>query len=75
VGGIGSLWGPVVGAVLLIPISQLMGATLGAGPLAGRGIDLVVYGVIIMLVAALRPNGLLSLPWRAWGRRLVGRKR
>ena len=75
VGGIGSLWCPVVGAVLLIPISQLMGATLGAGPLAGRGIDLVVYGVIIMLVAALRPNGLLSLPWRAWGRRLVGRRR
>jgi branched-chain amino acid transport system permease protein len=66
VGGIGRLWGPVLGAVILIPISQVMGATLGAGPLAGRGIDLIVYGIIIMLVAALRPNGLLSLPWGRW---------
>ncbi len=73
VGGIGRLWGPVLGAVILIPISQLMGATLGAGPLAGRGVDLIVYGAIIMLVAALRPNGLLSLPWGRWVRGLFAR--
>ena len=66
VGGIGRLWGPVLGAVILIPISQLMSTTLGTGPLAGRGIDLIVYGVIIILIAALRPTGLLSLPWRRW---------
>jgi branched-chain amino acid transport system permease protein len=63
VGGIGRLWGPVLGAALLIPISQVMSTTLGTGPLAGRGIDLIVYGVIIVLMAALRPTGLLSLPW------------
>jgi len=66
VGGIGRLWGPVLGAVILIPISQLMSTTLGTGPLAGRGIDLIVYGIIIILIAALRPTGLLSLPWRRW---------
>ena len=32
VGGLGRLWGPVLGAIILIPISQLMTATLGAGP-------------------------------------------
>ena len=63
VGGIGRLWGPVLGAALLIPISQIMSTTLGTGPLAGRGIDLIVYGVIIILIAALRPTGLLSLRW------------
>src|SRR5216110_963794 len=70
VGGIGRLWGPVLGAVILIPISQIMSTTLGTGPLAGRGIDLIVYGVIIVLIAALRPTGLLSLPWG----RLIGRR-
>ncbi|HKW95005.1 MAG TPA: branched-chain amino acid ABC transporter permease [Methylomirabilota bacterium] len=72
VGGLGRLWGPVLGAVILIPISQLMTATLGAGPLAGRGIDLIIYGAVIMLIAGWRPNGLLSLPWAAWAARLRG---
>jgi branched-chain amino acid transport system permease protein len=66
VGGIGHLWGPVLGAVILIPISQIMSTTLGTGPLAGRGVDLIVYGLIIVLIAAFRPTGLLSLPWGRW---------
>lgn len=66
VGGIGRLWGPVLGAVILIPISQIMSTTLGTGPLAGRGIDLIVYGIIILLIAGFRPTGLLSLPWARW---------
>jgi branched-chain amino acid transport system permease protein len=69
VGGIGRLWGPVLGAVILIPISQIMSTVLGTGPLAGRGIDLIVYGLIIIFIAALRPTGLLSLPWSRWFRR------
>jgi branched-chain amino acid transport system permease protein len=66
VGGIGRLWGPVLGAVILIPVSQIMSTTLGTGPLAGRGIDLIVYGLIIIVIAAFRPTGLLSLPWGRW---------
>jgi len=69
VGGIGRLWGPVLGAAILIPISQIMSTTLGTGPLAGRGIDLIVYGLIIVVIAAFRPTGLLSLPWARWFRR------
>ena len=66
VGGIGHLWGAVLGSLILIPISQIMSTTLGTGPLAGRGIDLIVYGLIIMVIAAVRPQGLLSLPWARW---------
>ena len=69
VGGIGRLWGPVLGAAILIPISQIMSTMLGTGPLAGRGIDLIVYGLIIVVIAAFRPTGLLSLPWARWLRR------
>jgi branched-chain amino acid transport system permease protein len=75
VGGLGRIWGPLLGALVLIPLSQWMSTTLGTGPLAGRGIDLVVYGLIIMLIAALRPQGLLSLPWSRWYGLLTGRKR
>ena len=46
-----------------------MSTVLGTGPLAGRGIDLIVYGLIIIFIAALRPTGLLSLPWNRWFRR------
>lgn len=73
VGGLGRLGGPVLGSIILIPISQLMTATLGAGPLAGRGIDIIIYGAVIMLIAGWRPNGLLSLPWQRWADRLLGR--
>ena len=75
VGGLGRLWGPVLGSIVLIPISQVMTATLGAGPLAGRGIDLIIYGAVIMLIAGWRPNGLLSLPWGEWIGRMTGRAR
>ncbi|HEV8616070.1 MAG TPA: branched-chain amino acid ABC transporter permease [Methylomirabilota bacterium] len=73
VGGIGRLWGPLLGSAILIPMSQVMSTTLATGPLAGRGIDLIVYGIIIILIAALRPTGLLSLPWARWTRRILGR--
>ena len=63
-GGIGRVWGAVIGSLILIPLSQLMSTYLGTGPLAGRAIDLVVYGILIMIIAAARPQGLLSLPWR-----------
>jgi branched-chain amino acid transport system permease protein len=71
-GGIGQIWGPVIGSLILIPLSQLMSTYFGTGPLAGRGVDLIVYGILIMIIAAARPLGLLSLPWRRWWRRAVG---
>ena len=48
----------------LIPISQLMTATLGSGPLAGRGIDLIqkARGVDSDLDSGLR----LDLPANAF---------
>jgi len=68
VGGIGRLWGSVLGAIILIPIAQIMSTMLSTEPLAGRGVDLIVYGLIIVLIAAFRPTGLLSLPWARWFR-------
>jgi len=58
VGGVGTLWGPFVGAAVLIPVQQLIIAWLGS---AGNGVDLVIYGALIMALALARPQGLVSL--------------
>ncbi len=57
-GGVGTLWGPLVGAAVLIPLSEVSRSYLGG---SGSGVDLMIYGGLIVLVALLRPQGLSSL--------------
>jgi len=57
-GGIGTLWGPAVGAAVLIPVTELTRSYLGG---SGSGTDLILYGVLIMAVATLKPEGLTGL--------------
>lgn len=57
-GGIGTLWGPAVGAAILIPLSELTRSYVGG---SGKGIDLIIYGLLIMMIALARPDGLVSL--------------
>jgi branched-chain amino acid transport system permease protein len=57
-GGVGTLWGPVLGAAVLIPMSELSRSYLGG---SGRGVDLMLYGLLIVVVALARPQGLVSL--------------
>jgi branched-chain amino acid transport system permease protein len=57
-GGVGTLWGPLLGAAVLTPVSELSRSYLGG---SGRGVDLMIYGALIMAVALARPAGLVSL--------------
>jgi branched-chain amino acid transport system permease protein len=57
-GGIGTLWGPVLGAVILIPLKELTSSYIGG---SGRGVDLIVYGTLIVLISLARPEGLVGL--------------
>lgn len=56
-GGIGTLWGPLLGAFILIPLSELTRSYLGG---TGTGADLIIYGSLIVVIALIRPEGLLS---------------
>jgi branched-chain amino acid transport system permease protein len=58
VGGLGSLFGPLLGAVVLVPLTELLRSLLG-GNLAG--VHLIVYGVMLILVMRLAPQGLWGL--------------
>ena len=57
-GGSGTLWGPAVGAALLIPLSEYSRIWFGS---TGRTVDLMIYGVLIVIICMWRPAGLLSL--------------
>ncbi len=57
IGGLGTLWGPVVGAILIIPLSEFMRAWLGG---VGQGLHLVIYGLIMVVVVIVSPGGLIN---------------
>jgi branched-chain amino acid transport system permease protein len=57
-GGIGTLWGPALGAVILIPLNELVRSYVGG---SGAGIDLMIYGLVIVGISLARPQGLVSL--------------
>jgi branched-chain amino acid transport system permease protein len=57
-GGAGTLWGPVIGAAILVPLSETLHAELGD---VVPGIQGIVYGLAIILVILLAPEGVF---WR-----------
>ena len=58
VGGIGTLWGPVVGTILLEPTSALVQSWLGG---ARGGVQLTLYAVILIVVIMWQPKGLVGV--------------
>jgi len=57
-GGVGTLWGPLLGAAVLIPLSEFTRVWLGG---TGKAVDLMIYGGLIVLVAVFQPQGLMGL--------------
>ncbi len=57
IGGLGTLAGPVVGSIILTPLSELTRFIFG-----GRhaGVALMSYGVILMAVVLMAPNGVVG---------------
>ena len=57
-GGAGLLFGPLVGAAILVPLEEISNNLLGGN---GAGLTFIVYGAIIVLIARFQPGGLLTL--------------
>ncbi|WP_407146867.1 branched-chain amino acid ABC transporter permease [Bradyrhizobium sp. ORS 86] len=57
-GGAGLLFGPLVGAAILVPLEEISNSLLGG---KGAGLTFVVYGAIIVLIARFQPGGILAL--------------
>ena len=54
-GGVGTVWGPVIGSVILIPLAEMLNAEAGS---RFPGIQGVIYGLAIICVILLAPEGL-----------------
>lgn len=55
-GGIGTLWGPVIGAFIIIPLIETASVLLGA-----KGSSNVLYGLLLILIVIFRPKGVISI--------------
>src|SRR6266571_86700 len=63
IGGLGTVFGPIVGALILTPLGEaLIAATQRLG-LDAPGTKAVFYGLALMVIIWLRPNGVW--PWLA----------
>ncbi len=58
IGGIGKLYGPVVGAFVFIPLTEFTRVYLGK---EGQGIDLIIYSTLMIMMALFRPHGLWGI--------------
>jgi branched-chain amino acid transport system permease protein len=65
-GGAGLLFGPLVGAAILVPLEEISNNWLGG---SGAGLTFVLYGAIIVLIARFQPGGILTLVNRLLERR------
>lgn len=57
-GGLGTLWGPVVGTGVLYPLQQEMSNLFPSLPV---GSGLLLYGVIVILIMRVEPHGIVAL--------------
>jgi branched-chain amino acid transport system permease protein len=65
-GGAGLLFGPLVGAAILVPLEEISNSWLGG---KGAGLTFVLYGAIIVLIARFQPGGILALIYRQIAKR------
>lgn len=62
-GGVGSIWGPLIGVAVLVPLGETLHAELGHH---FPGLNGMVYGLAIILVMRWMPEGVF---WRIYDRR------
>ena len=66
VGGIGTVWGPVLGALVLHALADVTRNLFGQLP----GINMVIYGAVLVLIVVFLPRGIGGLGASvrgAWG--------
>ena len=59
IGGSGTILGPTIGAVLLIPLSEVLRMTVGSQL---PGLHLLVYGILLVITIIYLPKGIVSIP-------------
>jgi branched-chain amino acid transport system permease protein len=70
IGGAGTLFGPVVGSIFLVVLSEIFANTMGQA-------HLIIFGFLFILVVLFLPQGLIGGVdlFRPWMRRRAGRRK
>jgi branched-chain amino acid transport system permease protein len=74
IGGIGTIWGPVIGALVVGPLSELITTILRNPPafldfLRGvSGLDVAVYAVLLIVIVLFLPKGIYGSIHDRWRR-------
>ena len=58
IGGVGTVWGPVLGALLMVPLGEYSRTFLGA---MKQGLHFFVYGLVLLIIVRVLPGGLISI--------------
>ncbi|WP_366655242.1 branched-chain amino acid ABC transporter permease [Fodinicurvata sp. EGI_FJ10296] len=58
IGGVGLVFGPILGAFLIVPFEELANATLGG---RAAGLSAFAYGLVLIALILLQPRGLVYL--------------
>jgi branched-chain amino acid transport system permease protein len=66
VGGLGRAYGPALGALLLVPLGEILRGKLGT---TLPGLHYFIYGIVVIAVILITPRGLLPLFERLWAKR------
>ena len=72
VGGVGTIWGPFVGALLLTPLAEMTRAFVRTPPaylssIQGRaGVDIMLFGAILVIVILFMPHGIMGAGRSLW---------
>jgi len=62
-GGLGTLWGPLLGAAILIPLQEYTRAIWGG---LGGGVDLIIFDILIIVIVIRQPKGVMGfISWLA----------
>ncbi len=70
IGGAGTVYGPLIGAVLLAGVSDITRALTDV-----QGLSLVLYGTLLVIIIGFLPNGLIDLFKRMSRRNASARKK
>jgi len=66
-GGVGTLFGPVIGSVVLTTIEEFTRIVFGG---SGRGTDTIIYASLIIVIAVFYPTGIVG-----WWHNMVRRRK
>jgi len=58
VGGVGTVLGPVLGAIFVFPLTEFLRAKLGGHAL---GLNYILFGIAVIFVVMVEPRGLVAL--------------